>query len=217
MREQNKTGLLHNHGSTQTKRRTLAKSDKSPKLPPFLANVCGCCFFTIYSLRHLISPCLLGKNDYSCFLITPSPEQVALLHTSPQIKPESKSFLYQYIFKTEIQLIYNVVLISTIQKSDSVICMYIYIYTHTYIHSLNIPFHYGLSQDIEYSSLCYIARPYCLAILYIIAYICQPQLPTPSLPQRPPPGSHLSVMSVTQFLFHQFSSVSQSCPTLCDP
>ena len=56
-----------------------------------------------------------------------------------------------------------------------------------YIHFLNILFHYGLSQDIEYSSLCYTVGPCCLSILYIIAYICWPQPLSPSLPQPPPP------------------------------
>ena len=45
-------------------------------------------------------------------------------------------------------------------------------YTYIYIHSFfNILFHHGLSQDIEYSSLCYTIGPCCLSILYIIAYI----------------------------------------------
>ena len=35
-----------------------------------------------------------------------------------------------------------------------------------------ILFHYDLSQDIEYSFLCYTVGPYCLSILYIIAYLC---------------------------------------------
>ena len=39
-------------------------------------------------------------------------------------------------------------------------------YTHMYI-LFHILFHYGLPQDIGCSSLCYIAGPYCLAILYI--------------------------------------------------
>ena len=45
-------------------------------------------------------------------------------------------------------LIYNVVLISAVQQSDLVI--------HRY--SFHILFIYGLSQDIEYSSLCYTAE-----------------------------------------------------------
>ena len=39
------------------------------------------------------------------------------------------------------------------------------IYTYILFHLL---FHYNLSQDIEYSSLCYTAGPCCLSILYII-------------------------------------------------
>ena len=35
-----------------------------------------------------------------------------------------------------------------------------------------ILFHYGLSQDIEYSSLYYTVRPCYLFILYLIAHIC---------------------------------------------
>ena len=42
------------------------------------------------------------------------------------------------------------VLISAVQQNDSVI----YIYT-----SFHILFHYGLSQDIEYNSLCYTIGP----------------------------------------------------------
>ena len=32
--------------------------------------------------------------------------------------------------------------------------------------------HYGLSQDIKYSSLCFTIGPCCLSTLCIIAYIC---------------------------------------------
>ena len=46
------------------------------------------------------------------------------------------------------------------------------IYICIYILFLSILFHYGLSEDIEYSSLCYIVEPYCLSILYMKAYSC---------------------------------------------
>ena len=42
-------------------------------------------------------------------------------------------------------------------------------YTYVLFH---IIFYYGLSQDIEYSSLYYTGRPCCLSILYIIVCIC---------------------------------------------
>ena len=52
------------------------------------------------------------------------------------------------IFKIfyELFLIYNVVLISAEQQSDSVTHVYTFLY---------ILFHSGLSEDVEYSSLCY--------------------------------------------------------------
>ena len=70
--------------------------------------------------------------------------------------------------------------ISVVNQSDSVIYtwkihVYIHIYEniYTYIyntHSFSILFHDGLSQDIEYSSLCYTVK-HCLSILYIIVCI----------------------------------------------
>ena len=44
------------------------------------------------------------------------------------------------------------------------LCMYVHIFFFTF-------FHYGLLQDIEYSSLCYTAGP-CLSILYRVVCIC---------------------------------------------
>ena len=44
-------------------------------------------------------------------------------------------------------------------------------HTHTYI-LFYIFFHYGLSQDIEYSSLCYTVGPCCLPILCVTVCIC---------------------------------------------
>ena len=60
--------------------------------------------------------------------------------------------MYSIFFKIEVQLIYNVVLISGVQQSDSVVHIYIL-------------FHYSLLQDTEYSSLCYTVGLCCL--LYI--------------------------------------------------
>ena len=57
-----------------------------------------------------------------------------------------------------LQNILSNVLISIVQQSDSAIYIYI---------PFPILFHYDLSQDIEYSSLCYTVGP-CLSILDII-------------------------------------------------
>ena len=62
-----------------------------------------------------------------------------------------------------------------------------------------ILFHYGVSQDIEYSSLSYTVRSWCLFILYIIIYICYSQTPNPPTP-------HSSLASV----LYVYESVSAS-------
>ena len=51
-----------------------------------------------------------------------------------------------FLYFIEVWLIYNVVLISSVQSGDSVIHIYIYILFY-------ILFHYGLSQKTGYSSL----------------------------------------------------------------
>ena len=62
-------------------------------------------------------------------------------------------------------------LISAVQKSDSVIHIDIYVYIYIYTLFF-IFFSIMVSQDIEYSSLCYTVGPYCLFILYIKVCIC---------------------------------------------
>ena len=60
-------------------------------------------------------------------------------------------------FKIEVYLIYNVVSISGIQQSDSVIQIYIYI-SYIYKNVFQILFHFRLLQELEYSSLCYLVE-----------------------------------------------------------
>ena len=57
-------------------------------------------------------------------------------------------------FKIEVQLIYNAVLISAVQQSDSVIWLLFHVLLQ-----------YSLSQDVEYGSLHYVVGPCCLSIL----------------------------------------------------
>ena len=61
------------------------------------------------------------------------------------------------------------------------------LYTYIYSSSFFIHLHYGLSQEIGYSSLCNTVGPRCLSILYIIVCTYQPQTPSPSLSLPPPP------------------------------
>ena len=86
--------------------------------------------------------------------------------------------------------------VSAGQQSDSVRYIFILyvIYTHILSHSL---FHYDLSQDIDYSSLCFTVGPCCLSILNIYQFASAvPKLPVRSTPISPPPGNHSSVLYV---------------------
>ena len=68
--------------------------------------------------------------------------------------------------------------LSSIQQSDSVMCVYVYVCVCVYICIIFLCcFPYGLLEDIEYSSLHYPLGPYCLSILYIVVW-------TPSMAQR---------------------------------
>ena len=62
------------------------------------------------------------------------------------------------IFLIEVELIYNVVLISTAQKFLLLIST---VGIHLCIFFLIFFFHYGLSPDSEYSSLCYTVKACC--------------------------------------------------------
>ena len=63
------------------------------------------------------------------------------------------------------RLIYNDMLVSGVQQSESVI----YIYMHIYI-LFQILFRNRLLQDIQYSSQCYTVNPCCLSTLYIVQF-----------------------------------------------
>ena len=49
---------------------------------------------------------------------------------------------------------------------------------YTYIYIFNIPFHYDLSQETEYSSLCYTVEPCSVSILnvIIVLHLCKARL-----------------------------------------
>ena len=78
-----------------------------------------------------------------------------------------------FIFITDLQYCVN---FCSTAKLVIHMCVCIHTHTHTYIYIyiyilFHIIFYYGLSQDIEYSSLYYTGRPCCLSILYIIVCI----------------------------------------------
>ena len=69
------------------------------------------------------------------------------------------------IFKIEVQLIYNSVLISAV-KWFSYTCLYVLFY---------IPFCYSLSHDIEYNFLCCTVGPCCLS-KYTCLHLLNPRI-----------------------------------------
>ena len=87
-----------------------------------------------------------------------------------------------------IQLMYNVMLTS-IQQNDFA--------THTFFILFS---YYDLSQDIEYSSLCYSVGLCCLSVLYKIVYLCQAQTPILPFPTSPP-CNHKSILQIYESVF----------------
>ena len=78
-------------------------------------------------------------------------------------------------------MIYDLVLVSRVLQSDSVI--HVYIYTHICMHILlQILSSFTLLQNIEQRPLCYTVGPCWLPILHIVVYICQSQILNLSLP-----------------------------------
>ena len=71
-------------------------------------------------------------------------------------------------------MLYNVVLVSTIQKCESAISIYIYIYSFPLESPFPAPSHpYRSSQSTWLSSLGYTANSHQLAILHMITYTVQ--------------------------------------------
>ena len=79
-------------------------------------------------------------------------------------------FFFNFLFYIRVKLINNVVLVSGVQQSDSVI--------HIHVSLLfQILFPIRLLQNIEQSSLCYTVGPCWLSILNIAVCTCQSQTP----------------------------------------
>ena len=87
-----------------------------------------------------------------------------------------QQFVYDvFIYlKNELQLIYNMVLVSGTQQSNSefiyiYVCVYIYVCMYVYVSGkeyIYILFCYKLLQDIVYGSLCYAVNPLFIYFIY---------------------------------------------------
>ena len=126
---------------------------------------------------------LLRENSLKSSLLSPS-----------QRKPSLRvGYSCNYFFKNciGIKLINNIVLFLLYSKMTQV-------YLHILYHMF---FHYGLSQNIECSSLCYMVGP-CLSILctglHLLAQASNPFLPQPLSPLA---TTSLFCVSMSLFLF----------------
>ena len=96
------------------------------------------------------------------------------------------------IFLIEVQLIYNVGLISGVQQSSFHILFHVlFIYFIYFFIFFSIVAH----NNIEYSSLCYIVGP-CFFILYVVVCICQSQICNLSLPHCLPNLAIINLFSM---------------------
>ena len=101
---------------------------------------------------------------------------------------------------------HNVVFISAVQQSESVI--YIYILFH-------ILFHYGSPQDTEYSSLCCTVRTCCLSILYTKSAFANPRLPILPSPYPSLATTSPFSISVSLFLFCRYVDLCHILDSTC--
>ena len=90
-------------------------------------------------------------------------------------------FCYFLINLIGVQLLYNVVLVSTVLQNESAI----FTYVPSFFRWVSFPF--SSPQNIEQSSLCCMVDSHQLAILYMVTlvYICPSQSPIHSNPLCP--------------------------------
>ena len=76
-----------------------------------------------------------------------------------------RNYSHFNFFFIEVRLLYNVATISPVQQGDTVVIYIIHVYILFYTL-----FHYGILQDIEYSSLRYTVGPFCLSCSYFYIF-----------------------------------------------
>ena len=87
---------------------------------------------------------------------------------------------------------------------------------YTYIHiPFRILFHYGLSQGIEYSFLCYTVGHCCLSIPYIIANICQTMSLNSALHCYGFSALGIMIMIILVTNFYKAATTCHALPTTC--
>ena len=102
-----------------------------------------------------------------------------------------------FFFLIGVELLYNVVLVSVVQWSESAVCIHISPPSCTSLPP-SPPSHPSRSaQSTELSSLCYTAGSHELSVLYMAAHICQSQSPNSS---HPPHRVHRFIPYICVFI-----------------
>ena len=111
-------------------------------------------------------------------------------------------FFFKFLFDIGVELMSNVILVSGVEQSDSVIYIHV-----SMLSQILFPFRL---RNIEQSSLCYPVGPCWLSILYILVCTCQSQSPNLSLPPTPRYGYQWkSVLSALPGLTHLIPSKTE--------
>ena len=103
-------------------------------------------------------------------------------------------FMLDYSWLT---MLFYFLLYRTVTHTHMYIC--VSLYTHVYI-LLHIVFHYGLSQDIEYSSLCSTVGPFCTSIRYAMVFLSL-LIPNSQSFSSPPLRNHKHIVYVWESVF----------------
>ena len=112
------------------------------------------------------------REQWQCEMLPAVPLSLEIIPTGPCLSNRCFFFFmcfvsfFFFLLFIGVQLIYNVVLVSGVEQSESAI--------HIHISSLfQMLFPYQSLQSIEQSSLCSTVGPSQLSILYIVMCICQ--------------------------------------------
>ena len=120
----------------------------------------------VRAVLHFVLVCLYGIHSFPCVYFFPMSFMKRLSFSC---------WIALTSFLIEASLICSVVLVSGVQQSDLVLCLWIYIYVCIYI-LFQILFHYRLIHYIKYSSLCSTVGPCCSSTLYIAVCISYSQI-----------------------------------------
>ena len=147
--------------------------------------ICVCIYTYQFSSVALSGPSLCGTMNHS----TPG----LPVHHTPGVHPNLMS-TESVMLSNHLIHCHPLVLLPSIFPSTRVFSSESHILLH-------IVFHYGLSQDIEYSSLGSTVGPFCLSILYEIVFFFSLIIPNSQSFSSPPLSNHKHIVYLCESVF----------------